>query len=49
VRQQGEEPVALADLLRGRRGEEILAAEGLLLAARDVGAQQLLERANAVR
>src|SRR5580692_5640333 len=39
---QPEEPVALRDLLRGGRGEEVPAAEGLLLAAGDVGAEQPL-------
>src|SRR6185437_13660987 len=42
VGQHSEEPVALADLLLGRRGEEARAAAGLLLAPGHVAAQQVL-------
>ncbi len=40
--QQAEEPVPLADLLRGGRGQEVAATEGLLLAPGHVRAQQPL-------
>jgi hypothetical protein len=40
--QYPEEPVPLADLLRGRRGEEVPAAAGLLLPPGHVAPQQLL-------
>src|SRR6185437_6989189 len=40
VGEHPEEAVALGDLLRGRRGEEIRAAAGLLLAAGHVGPEQ---------